>query len=557
MLKQYIILFVLVILMVKTNAQSPFFYNKSQKIYLTESDDKMLIRISRDITSGNYTAIHQRIDSDINYHLFIDIGEYIVLKKDSASSISKADALSHYINLEGLMSISFAYDHSDGAFQAASNEVVIQLKTGGSVSQIWADAAAYYPDSIVQDEFMPDIYHAFFPKTSSISILDIANNLYETDDFEFSVPDFFRSIKESSCTSTTIHDPLFQYQWGLYNPSTTSPFTGCLGGCPNVANADINVCPAWTMTNALTSSSTLSNITVAVIDEGVDPYHPDLNVATGTTTSTYIGGFDALAGIGSSGTPLYPIPGAPSVGNEHGTECAGIIGALANNMSSPTVYTGIVGVAPNVTIVPVRIWYRFSISGILSSDNYVAKGIEWAAGLGAPNHPRVDIMNCSWGGTYTSMSSPYTTAAITAAINAGCTLVFSTGNEDDNITANPVSKIYSPAGNPGVIAVGAMTMCNERKYDAVGAASPSCDGQVGWASHYGYGWGYSSSPADPKYAGHIAIVAPGVDIYTTTIHGGTSGDYNPAIASYGTRNSFSGTSASAPFVAGVAALMLY
>ena len=82
-----------------------------------------------------------------------------------------------------------------------------------------------------------------------------------------------------------------------------------------------------------------------------------------------------------------------------------------------------------------------------------------------------------------------------------------------------------PAYLPQAIAVGAMTMCNQRK------TPTACDPHnILWGSNYG---------------DNLSMVAPGVNIHTVTS------------TFYGyTLNFMNGTSAAAPHVSGVAALML-
>lgn len=133
-----------------------------------------------------------------------------------------------------------------------------------------------------------------------------------------------------------------------------------------------------------------------------------------------------------------------------------------------------------------------------------------------------DVLNNSWGG------GSYSTLIDTAIKNAtnngrsgkGCIVVFSSGNNNKDY-------VNFPAYLDNVMAVGAMSMCNERK-------SPSSCDKENWGAHYGNA---------------LDIVAPGVSIYTTD-NNGTSG-YSLTDYSY-----FNGTSSSAPHVAGVAALIL-
>lgn len=119
-------------------------------------------------------------------------------------------------------------------------------------------------------------------------------------------------------------------------------------------------------------------MTVAVIDSGVDNDHEDLlnSVLTGYTCGNSSG----------SGAPQNP---NNELKKAHGIACAGIIAANDNTL-------GIKGVAPGVKILLVNIFPYSSAQhnpwGCASSSE-IADAIRWA-------YARAEILNCSWGGSY-------------------------------------------------------------------------------------------------------------------------------------------------------------
>ncbi|RTY83162.1 T9SS type A sorting domain-containing protein [Flavobacterium sp. ZB4P23] len=268
---------------------------------------------------------------------------------------------------------------------------------------------------------------------------------------------------------------------------------GYYGG---VIDADMDVEEAWSYTTG-------NDIKVAIIDEGVDLNHPDL-------MANLLLGYDATGGNSNGGPNI-------TTDDSHGTACAGIVAAVGNNN------LGVAGIAYNSKILPVRIAYTNGYPlgdqrrKWISSDTWIANGISWAVQNGA------DVLSNSWGG-----GSPSTT--ITNAINnavtngrngKGCIVLFSSGNEN--------TAVSYPATLPNVIAVGASSMCDQRK------TPTSCDGETRWGSNYGTG---------------IDVIAPGVQIFTTDISG---------LSGYGTADyisDFNGTSSACPNVAGVVALIL-
>jgi subtilisin family serine protease len=104
------------------------------------------------------------------------------------------------------------------------------------------------------------------------------------------------------------------------------------------------------------STTGSSDVTVAVVDSGVDLGHPD------------------LAGrLRADGYDFVDDDGDPSDENGHGTNVAGIVAATLDNAE------GGAGIAPGVMILPVRV---MNAKGF-GSDRAIARGVRYAADNGA------------------------------------------------------------------------------------------------------------------------------------------------------------------------------
>lgn len=278
---------------------------------------------------------------------------------------------------------------------------------------------------------------------------------------------------------TSITSDVYDHlQWSLKN---TQQLWGTSG-------ADIKAVDAWGISHGS------GNTVIAIVDEGVDLTHPDL-------AGKLVSGYDAT-GSGSGG--------APSGDDAHGTNCAGIAAALTENAK------GVAGIARLAKIMPVRVGKTLSGGG-WTYDSWCADGINWAVNHGA------DVLSNSWGGgtPATVLTNAIKNAKTSGRGGKGAVVLFSSGNDN-----GPVSY---PATLSEVIAVGALSPCDERK------APTSCDGEWWWGSNYG---------------NELDISAPGVHMYSTDIQGAAG--YDPGDYYY----NFNGTSSACPVVAGVAGLLL-
>ena len=277
-----------------------------------------------------------------------------------------------------------------------------------------------------------DISHLKLPQ--GLSVQKAAEKLSKLDIVEFVEPNYIQS------TVSGPNDPRFNEQWGLET---------------------IRALKGWGVSTGKAST------VIAIVDTGVDLKHPDLK-------NKIVSGYNYVEDNNK-----------PQDDEGHGTHCAGIAAASANNGE------GIAGVCPNCSIMPVR-GLGGDGQGTITT---VANGIIYAADHGAK------VISMSFG------SPSYSTTlknAIDYAVSKGVVLVAAAGNDG-------VTTPFYPAYLEPVIAVGSSTEFEDKR---------------SYFSNYG-DW--------------VEVAAPGSNILST-VPGG-----------YGYKQ---GTSMAAPFVSGLAGLMV-
>lgn len=190
--------------------------------------------------------------------------------------------------------------------------------------------------------------------------------------------------------------PLSGYQWGL-----------AVGHVPE----------AWKA--GFTGRGTL----VAVLDTGADPDNPNL--------APNLDWKDARSFVASESDPVDR--------NGHGSHVAGIIAAAANG-------TGVVGVAPGATILPIKV---LDATG-WGADADILKGIDYAIRMGA------DVINMSLEGLFDKDAAgekarvAYTTA-IRYAESRGALVVVASGNDGQHYPLDTQYEFPAQAGHPLVV----------------------------------------------------------------------------------------------------------
>lgn len=273
--------------------------------------------------------------------------------------------------------------------------------------------------------------------------------------------------------------------------------------------------------SAWTKIKDASDITVAVIDSGVDINNPDLKNNIWKNTKEIDGnnidddknGFiDDINGWDFINNTPDPKPkfeeGWTENGISHGTMVAGIIGAEGNNNQ------GVTGVVWKTKIMPLRI-LNDKGEGKISS---VVRAIDYAVANGA------DIINLSF---VTFSYSDSLQGAIARAYHAGVIVVAAAGNDQVNGNgADTAKKPIYPACLDG----------SNGENMVIGVAATDALDQKASFSIYG--------------SKCVDITAPGISFFNTITYGG-----NPEYLDRNYDGYWSGTSMAAPVVSGVMALV--
>lgn len=325
---------------------------------------------------------------------------------------------------------------------------------------------------------------------------------------EASVPVLHRLIRKHFAYGAAPNDPYYARQPYLEAPLTNAPF---LSRAP-----DLNVRGAWAFTHG-------AGVAVALVDDGMEAAHPDLVAnATGPHHNFFTGAAD---------------PAHDGIFNYHGTEVAGLIAARGDNK------IGLSGVAPAARLAG---WLIFDSLDDTPDDAGMASMFSFA--LNGPD--AVAVQNHSWGNsdfdvlTISLVEQMAITQAVTEGRNGhGIVYVRSAGNtrvQDYNFARGVGdANLDAYANDPHQIAIGAVRNSGR-------VASYSTPGACVLVAAMGGDFTDAFSP------GLLTTDRVGSRGANRTQNPNDPNSWNYAFDSTG----FVGTSASAPLVSGVVALVL-
>ena len=464
--------------------KAPYYYYGNKKVYLQESNSRIYVRLPASETGKLKSALQKNFQLSQKGISTIAEEKFVVIKLSEDNKTVSQQQILNYIKKDFRAElVRPALKGIGGSEVVIDEEFYVKLKPTVSVLQLNNLMLELGCVLAKKYAYGNQTYLVKATAANGFDGLKMANLFFESGLFEYAEPDF-RAFDMLHTAPPPPNDPMYNLQWAHLNDGSASQFNGVTG-------IDIDVDEAWAITQGKPA------IRIAVIDDGVQRNHPDL------INNIDPLGFGLNAANANTGNIL-------STSQSHGTSCAGIIAAEANNG------IGIAGIAPFCKIIPVNL--TINSSGTFGTSAQLAQCIDWAWNQGG-----ADVLSNSWGnGLASSLVQDAIKRATTLGRGGkGAIVLFSSGNNDAGV-------VY-PAIFPETIAVGGISMCIQRK------SPTSCDGELFWGANYGLG---------------LDIVAPTVKIATTRVTGtGTAPnlDYNPT---------FNGTSSACPMVAGVAALVL-
>ncbi|MFT3947381.1 MAG: S8 family serine peptidase [Agriterribacter sp.] len=524
----------LVIAFIITSQRIPennkFYYAFNEKIYLEEVPDKYLIKSLTSEQSASVLAfVRDTLLSEYNANYQNENSFVIDLSKSTRKSIK--EILKDKLSEIQLIKPVYKNDRQEMWY---ADEILVEMNDGVSLSDALSKLGLKDEVTVKQNKF-----YSVVQVNPTLDACEIANKIQESGMVKYSHPNFMMPI---DLHQVTPNDTYFNNQFYLrnigqvFNPAENHSGT---------INADINASFAWNATSGNNA------IIVAVIDEGVTPNHPDLPNAR----QIRLNGSNFVPGENAND----PTPGP---NNNHGNACAGIIAATQNNNQ------GISGIAPNVRIMPIKIFGQ----NTQADNNGVVAAIDFAWQNGA------HIISNSWGN---NNQNPNFVPAIVNAINRavtqgrgglGSVVVFSASNSARRtVGMQGIVSFPSNVQINGVLTVGASDR-NDRQADYSPISNvTSANNQIidiVAPSHRAY--------PPQAYTDGVGggIVGEGFEVWTMDIPGANGYNQwndpnfpivNPAFGEVlpadGVNNlsytgRMGGTSAAAPQVAAVAALVL-
>lgn len=421
---------------IKNSDTSAYYWYNGEKVFVTPNETKYYV-VSSDLSNSKYSVYQRGIEHIIGQNNFQKLKckptsvIYDVLKEDLKSINNVLYKAPYYIL-------------DNGEEIAITDIFSVKLLSHEDIDFLYNLAKETKTRVIGRNEYDSLWYYIQCDLNTVKNSMEMANFFYETKMFKFAAPEIIAEVTPAESPN----DPLYAEQWALNNVL----YGNIDIDYPNLQNYNF---------------ANLGDITIALIDSGIDMNHTDLNI---NVTKSY----DA-----------YTSTEGQVLRGPHGTKCSGVIIAKTNNNQ------GIVGIAPGVSLMPISVLFKkyAAPNENASSTLHFAKAIQYA------HYNNADVISNSW---TSSAKNDDRDEAIRNAVKygrngLGCVIVFASGNDSLSTCTHPSLEI------PEIITVGALRKDGIR-------------------------------PIFSNYGNELDIVAPGSYIKTTVIGGGYEDAHGTSLA---------------------------
>lgn len=345
------------------------YFNGERERTIEELDDVLAVKPSEStrsesfgeratqIISGKQRSAQDTDSAETEREAFEQAGWVFVVP-----STESREAFQRTGNVDGATATARVYEQRGGRLVVGSQTLTVRFNETASTSEIQSVLASASVEITQELTFAPNMYEVRV--TNGADPVDVSVQLHENEFVVFAEPQFIEHIGHRF----TPTDGEYGDQWHLNN-------TGQSGG---TAGADIAAETAWDATRG-------AGVRLSVIDNGMDVSHPDL-------AGAIVGGAGFFQNNGMGGANFVQgTAGFP--GSDHGTFCAGMAVARANNDTTE----GGVGVANLADLIPIA-----CLNDQVGTQATLARAISYAADptqeVAAANPgDGADVIACSLG----------------------------------------------------------------------------------------------------------------------------------------------------------------
>ncbi len=424
------------------NAKETYFWSDGKKYLLDIDSTRIILHPKKKLNAKDDSDKFSKKENVKQSSYILESGEIIIDFKEKNKKhldVLKAEITDY--------EVSFNYKYGKGVNLLPTGILALLPKNRVSIDEI----QKRFNSKIEWIGIPRNGYYTIKPKKNE-ELLQLGNEIFESGMAAWCHPDFSVPIKRHSVPS----DPLYTNQYYLKPNSSNS-------------NYHINVEKAWDITKGA------NTVKMAIVDDGIEAHEDLPNLMSGRSIelnfTTYQPSESCCGEPDDSEEVLYS-----GFNGElgHGQAIAGIVNAKHNNDK------GIAGIAPNIQILPINV-FTFTVSLPNGQRAWFIRYSSLAMAINYAKNQNCDIISFSIGDfdNEIGQSLPNISLLNTAISNA----VYDGRNSKGMVIVSAIGNggpLTQPAANSLIIGVGAVNQYGQiPKYvtisDNIDLFSPSSD----------------------------------------------------------------------------------